>query len=314
MEYEDICKKIQSYLSNPPLVVWGSGATIGFGLPSMSSLMADLKDAGLLEPDAGTDLEQELGRDVYDGRIDEIRKFIREKISAANKTAHDTLLSNSNAFEGIRKLTTFCTSTDIKLMNVVSTNYDLILEYVWGYFGHHYTDGFPQDLNKYSGDNFKEKNIINLYKVHGSINWYKIGSSDRKCFHETSNVPIMIPPGRRKYESVLEMPYRDLIQRSDDAIAKSKSYLVVGFGFNDHHLTPKIRTCTLDEKPIVVVTKAITDTTRNELSAARRKIFVEADHTNDNNTHITIIENGSTLADQIINGDYWKLEKFMTIL
>ena len=38
MEIADIYKKIQDYLREPPLVIWGSEATIDFGLPSMSKL------------------------------------------------------------------------------------------------------------------------------------------------------------------------------------------------------------------------------------------------------------------------------------
>ena len=38
MEIEDIYKKIQDYLREPPLVIWGSEATIDFGLPIMSKL------------------------------------------------------------------------------------------------------------------------------------------------------------------------------------------------------------------------------------------------------------------------------------
>ena len=37
---DDIFAYIQNYLKEPPLIIWGSGATIGFGLPGMS----DLKD------------------------------------------------------------------------------------------------------------------------------------------------------------------------------------------------------------------------------------------------------------------------------
>lgn len=314
MEYEEICEKIQGYLSDPPLIVWGSGATIGFGLPSMGSLLNDLKAKGLLEPDAGDDLEKELGREVYESRIDNIRKLIKEKVSEANNSACESLLTNASPFEGIRLLTKLCVGTDVKKMDVVSTNYDLILENVWGYYDYQYTDGFQQDLNLYHGDNFKEKNTINLYKVHGSINWYKIGNTNRKCSKNIDGTPVMIPPGKRKYEWTYDSPYRELIQLSDKAIENHKSFLVVGFGFNDHHLTTKIRENSENGKPIVVVTKNVTNTTKNELSNAKKKIYVEEDPMDSRKTLFTIIEKGKILAKQSIDGTLWKLENFMKIL
>ena len=45
MGINDIFKIIQDYLKEPPLVIWGSGATIGFGLPSMSRLKDEIGKA-----------------------------------------------------------------------------------------------------------------------------------------------------------------------------------------------------------------------------------------------------------------------------
>ena len=42
MDIDALFKHIQDYLVNPPLVIWGSGATIGFGLPSMSDLKIEI--------------------------------------------------------------------------------------------------------------------------------------------------------------------------------------------------------------------------------------------------------------------------------
>jgi hypothetical protein len=35
---------VQTFLKDPPLIVWGSGATIPFGLPSMEDLNAQIKE------------------------------------------------------------------------------------------------------------------------------------------------------------------------------------------------------------------------------------------------------------------------------
>ena len=45
MDIDDIYKCLQDYLKDPPLVIWGSGATIGFGLPSMGDLKTEIGNA-----------------------------------------------------------------------------------------------------------------------------------------------------------------------------------------------------------------------------------------------------------------------------
>lgn len=42
MNKDEIFKVVQTYLDKPPLVIWGSGATIDFGLPSMSQLKDEI--------------------------------------------------------------------------------------------------------------------------------------------------------------------------------------------------------------------------------------------------------------------------------
>jgi len=42
-EKEKVFTIIQNYLKKPPVVIWGSGATVPFGLPSMWSLNENIK-------------------------------------------------------------------------------------------------------------------------------------------------------------------------------------------------------------------------------------------------------------------------------
>ena len=257
---DDIFAYIQNYLKEPPLIIWGSGATIGFGLPGMS----DLKD--------------------------EIGKFL----PSFDKSCSDL-------------------ETD-KVMNVVSTNYDCILEYVWGYYGYHFTDGFEQhELSIFDEEKFGDKDIINLMKVHGSINWFDIDHEVRKLNCDFGHVPVMIPPGKNKYRSTHKSPYRELMQLSDNAIKKAQSFLVVGFGFNDEHITPLVRKKTKAGTPIVIVTMKVTNTTKVELEKAKNVIFVEAD-SDITKSHIQIRDNGLESSDSVENEPYWKLTKFMDIL
>ena len=314
MDMDEIYKTVQSYLNEPPLVIWGSGATIGFGLPGMSQLKDEI---GKLLPTFDktcTDLEAELGKEKYEADLPKIRKIIRDVVSAADLKAKEKLLKNSDEFEGIRRLTKFCHDPHPKVMNVVSTNYDRILEYVWGYNGLHYTDGFDQqELSEFDEGKFQGKDIINLMKVHGSLDWFDVDHEVRKLYTDFGYDPIMIPPGKNKYRTTHNSPYRELMQKSDDAIKKASSFLVVGFGFNDEHITPLVSKKTKSGTPIVVVTMKVTPTTEKELEKAKRVIYIEA-AADISKSHIRVIENGIVKSDSVEDGDYWRLNKFMDML
>ena len=200
-------------------------------------------------------------------------------------------------------------------MNVVSTNYDRILEYVWGYNGLHYTDGFDQhELAEFDENKFQNKEIINLMKVHGSLDWFDVDNAVRKLNTDFGYDPVMIPPGKNKYRTTHNSPYRELMQKSDDAIKMASSFLVVGFGFNDEHITPLVSKKTKQGAPIVVVTMKVTPTTEKELEKAKKVIYIEADAVNDCKSRIRIVENGTVISDTVENGEFWMLNKFMDIL
>lgn len=314
MDINEINTTIQTYLQNPPLIIWGSGATIDFGLPSMSNLRDEIGNSISEFDKSCTDLEAELGKEKYTEELPRIRKIIRKVIYSADFKAKEKLLKCPDEYEGILRLTNFCYDPHPKMMNVISTNYDRILEYVWGYNGFNYTDGFEQnELSVFNENLFQDKNIINLMKVHGSIDWFNMNNDIRKVYSDFGYDPVMIPPGKNKYKTTHLSPYREIMQKSDDAVKKAHSFLVIGFGFNDEHITPLVSKKTISGTPIVVVTKNVTGTTEQQLEKAKKVIYVEAD-TDPNKSRIRIIENGNTMTDSIENGQFWKLNKFMDIL
>lgn len=315
MTIDEIYITIQNYLKEPPLVIWGAGATIGFGLPSMSDLKDEIAKAIPTFEKTCSDLEIELGKDKYENILPQIRNIIRNVIFKADINAKERLLKCPEEYEGIRLLTDFCYDPHPKLMNVVSTNYDRILEYVWGYYGFNYTDGFgQQELSEFDENRFLDKKIINLMKVHGSLDWFDVNHEIRKLNTDFGYDPVMIPPGKNKYRTTHNSPYRELMQKSDEAIKKASSFLVVGFGFNDEHITPLVSKMTKAETPIVVVTMKVTSTTEQQLEKAKKIIYVEADVTDLTNTRIRIIENGVVISDSVEVGEFWKLNKFMEIV
>ena len=318
LENEEIKEKlftiIQNYLKLPPVIIWGSGATVPFGLPSMNTLNGILKD-NISEFDKDCDnLEVELGKEKYHEVMPQIRNIIWHAISNVdNEVLQKLLISNSDDFNGIKKLVAKIRDAHPKVTNIITTNYDRIIENVLSFHGIPFTDGFlGKELSLFDENLFSSKNIVNLVKVHGSFNWFDFGGEIRYLQNNIENsIPQIICPGKNKYQEAYKSPYRELIQKSDLYINSADSFLVIGFGFNDEHLTPRIKSKIKKGSPIVVITKIISETCLIELESAEKYVLLEDD--GDNKTKVTLKERNSE-KQIIIEGNFWSLNNFIEII
>jgi hypothetical protein len=119
---------------SPPLIVWGSGATIPFGLPSMEDLNKELKDKIDGFDMQNDNLEIELGKEQYQDKMPEIKKIIWEKVNQADISVLEKIISNNtNVFKAIETMINKFTETHPQVVNIVTTNYDRVLEYIMSY-------------------------------------------------------------------------------------------------------------------------------------------------------------------------------------
>lgn len=312
---EKVFTIIQNYLKTPPVIIWGSGATVPFGLPSMNTLNGILKD-NISEFDKDCEnLEVELGKEKYHELMPEIRNIIWHAISTVdNEVLQKLLTSNSDNFIGIKKLVEKISDAHPKVTNIVTTNYDRIIENVLSFHGIPFTDGFlGKELSLFDESLFSSKNIVNIVKVHGSLNWFDFGGEIRYLQNNIeSSVPQIICPGKNKYQEAYKSPYRELIQKSDLFINSAYSFLVIGFGFNDEHLTPRIKSKIKKGTPIVVITKIISETCLIELESAEKYVLLE-DH-GDDKTKVTLKERNLEKQIIILEGNFWSLNNFIEII
>ena len=313
---ENIFQIVQSFLKNPPLIVWGSGATISFGIPSMW----DLNDALKGEIDgfdtSNTNLEIELGKEKYQKKMPQIKKVIWDKVNDADVSVLKNIIKNdNNDFKSIRLLIEKFIETHPRVVNIVTTNYDRVLEHIMSFQDIVFTDGFEgKTLSVFNESQFKEKDLVNLIKVHGSLNWFNIDGEIRylSCLSK-DKVPQIIAPGKNKYQEAYSSPYRELIQKSDYLIKNASSILVVGFGFNDAHLTPRIKAKVKKGTPIVLITKKISGSCFEELKNAEKYLLLE--ESNSGKTKVIYKENSTENKKEIeLEGNFWQLNKFMEIL
>lgn len=301
MDKNGIFKMVQEHLKSCPLIIWGSGATIPFGMPSMSDLKSELKIT-----EKGN-LEEILSRINDENKQSKYEQDIFNIINQKDTNFRNSLWANSQQTNHVKQLIHHFYDTHPQVINIITTNYDCVLEYLFSYHKFPYSDGFSgKEFAQFEESNFKTKEHINLYKVHGSLRW----SRERYSYYNDNMDGIF--PSNQKYQKVSQEPYRTIITEADQAITNAKCFLCIGFGFNDDHITPKIETAIVNSKPIVVIAKKPTESAIAKLKKASNYILVE--ESEQDKTKFTYKKHDQKEKEEILEGNYWELEKFNQVL
>ena len=307
-----VFRLVQKFLKNPPVIIWGSGATIPYGLPGMNDLKKCLK--GKLDISKNTNLETELGKIRNIEIVEKVKQIIRDEIVKRDLICLKKSIKNQNYFNPIVNMIKKFYDAHPRKIDVITTNYDCVLEYALSKSNYSFTDGFTgKTLASFQEDNFKTKNCINLIKVHGSLNWAFDTEDNLFYLSDRSNFDLkyaMILPAKESkyYEALIKEPYRDLIGKSDSVIKQANSFFVVGFGFNDEHLTPKIDSRIKEEIPIVIITKEATDSCKKKLKNAEKYCLFQK---NGQGTKVTYKDANNIKEESCFKDSYWTLNQFM---
>lgn len=163
--------------------------------------------------------------------IETCEKFNDEKVT--------TVLSKFVQFAGNRN------------SDIFTTNYDRLVEVAATSSGVVYSDGFETGSSRpESAWNGIFAPGIRLIKLHGSVNWYEEGESERlvrlergyslpsreyRLTHgERALRPLMIIPTLEK--AILRQPYAGLLTQFSDALKELDIFVVIGNSLRDDHL------------------------------------------------------------------------------
>ncbi|MCO8146895.1 SIR2 family protein [Rhodovulum tesquicola] len=286
MQLAEIAKLAQSCFQACPTIVIGSGASIPHGLPSMldlaNYLIANLNPTGEAETkswttvrtalEKGNHLEQALeGQSVPPDLLRQIVAMTWRCVNEKDAQLLDLAVNSPDHFPLSRLVTAMFSSTHSSLQ-IVTTNYDRVIEYACNSAGILFQTGFaPGYVQKWEASNrikfhhgAKPSRVVNIWKVHGSLDWFR--TQDERTIglpaHQMpgdSYTPLIVTPGLNKFEKTYEDPFRTTINGADNALSSASSFLCIGFGFRDQHIHPKIiERCRERNVPIVVLARTLT--------------------------------------------------------
>jgi len=179
---------------------------------------------------------------------------------------------------------------------VITTNYDQLVEYACdraglrcatGFFGawhKEYADDPDRWMLRRPGrrrgkaDSSVLQPVVRLYKIHGSINWFRRGEGTFECHILPRDATrLVVPPGEGKPAQVMGSRALDQLRSSAcTAIGAARSLLVLGYGFQDNTLAQHLAGALADGRPAAVVTRRLSAPARELVQRHPQIVALEA--------------------------------------
>lgn len=329
-------KQAQDFYGKAPVIILGSGASAAHKISGMGALanhLVDKTDTSGLTADEidvwskfcqllkdGVDLEATLHRVAASEEL--TSRIVRATWKLINFEDSEIFLSSlqNNTMFPLSRLLEHMFRSSIKIINIVTTNYDRLAEYACDQGRiHHYTGfthGFLRQLAVPT--EVATARRVNIWKVHGSLDWFQSPLDETLAISNIQEIPDgykpqIVTPGAQKYQKTHSEPFRSIINNADLALNGAGSYLCIGYGFNDEHIQPKLMVkCLRQSTPITIITRTLSDSAKRLIldGKASNYLAIERGATDDQ----SIVY--SSLAKEVLRVDanIWSLEGYQSLI
>lgn len=210
--------------------------------------------------------------------------------------------------------------SSLKMLNIVTTNYDRLAEYACDQGRiHHYTGfthGFFRQLAPPT--EITSARRANIWKVHGSLDWFQSPLEDTVALSNNQGIPDnyqpqIVTPGTQKYQKTHLEPFRSIIKNADQAINEASSYLCIGYGFNDEHIQPKLMVkCVRQKTPITIITYTLSESAKNLIldGKAQNYLAIERGETDGQ----SIVYSSLDKSPLTVEKNIWSLEGYLSLI
>ncbi len=328
MEQDDIFRAIQAAVEDTPLLMIGSGSSAPYGLPGMQELgehllkQLDSKYSGEKcwntfreNLQAGQDLESALSDITFPSDIlNDVKWETWSLISSRDFDLFGRILFGHEELALSKLLKKLYQATPQKI-DIITTNYVRVIEYACDLAQIPVANGFYGCYHKHFDKEFPSRRSINLIKVHGSLDVFcdthGVAVSVPIMLRERvpGLVPEIITPGASKYAAVLTGTPRQLLSAADERIGQARSFLCIGYGFNDAQIQENILTKARTGTPVILLTMKVADHAAHLLANNAKNYISIQKGEKDNTTDICINRDIVTL-----DGTYWTVDGLMEII
>lgn len=299
----------ETFKLNPVLVV-GSGTSAGAGISGMWKLAEFLTKH--VNPDKLNTQEQIVWEDIKSKLTK--GKGLEEVLQNSGEAVSDALLkqiiqqtwccissdeqkllldisTNSDPTGFVRYFSKYMTS-NTRILHVVTTNYDHLIEWSASKAGWKVWDGFDEGSigsplpvsrlneqmirtirNGRTPNNITQPHL-RVYKPHGSLSWFKIPNGDvmkvpgvsthlLPLLEQVQLSPTIVTPGTGKYLETHMEPYNTVFSEMRQVLSGCNALMFLGFGFNDLHIQGSFEPLLRNESiPKIILAMELSSTAR----------------------------------------------------
>lgn len=340
MDKDLIYKTFQEICRQVPIVILGSGPSCAAGIPGMEGLAEHLlkklhNNTSIEWKKIRSDLQNKIGLETAlsnnppsESLNNEIIQIVGRYISKKDKEVRNDYFYDHKAIPVERLINYFRAET----LTIISPNYDCLVEYCCDKLKIPCCTGFvgyfrkTRDFEKAEREmEYIDRSVIikgkrrltpktalhvKLFKVHGSIDWYEANNkivSDMSLADndKLDNKRLIIPPGYEKYSNAFHDPFIEFIQKANDSIRSGKSFLIIGYGFNDDPIEGTlVKRFGEDEKPGIIITKELSEKAKELLSVCPDLWGISQKNSS------TVIRNKDT-EYEISDIELWRIDEFV---
>lgn len=265
---EDIKQRNLSRNNMPKLII-GTGLSVIYGIPGMKEL------AGYLQKEISKSKEYDLKKmwerhyDTIASKgleigladltpeemvlVNKIKILTAEYVLNSEEKLHAEILKRDTGFSRLLSYLRQTVSVNKRMIDIMTPNYDRIIEIVCDKLGIGVITGFQgnlysrfyRNLLKQPTEfyNCRKKTWVRLFKPHGSINWIcennkEYLTNNYNVLKEKTNCIEIVTPGSSKYEiSLTNNTFRTMREDFNELLdmERQNSLLFYGYGFNDAH-------------------------------------------------------------------------------
>ena len=293
MTLDDLKRKLQEHLSDGLVTIVGLGLSASYGLPTMGELSDHLRReipiqlAGDNDEEWNTVESNLAGGSDLEAALDAIPNGSRLVSMIVDQSAALMLEAEARAVQGILQSDKRMPLSALvphllhagDSAEIITTNYDRLIEVAVEMAGFRVDCAFPsayysrldpeasrQQLRGWVPDGRRvrkhNQRHVCLSKPHGSLDWFLVANEPVRSVLNLGSPRLMVTPGASKYLRGYDVPFDLHRERANGAIDQAARFLIIGYGFNDHHLETHLRLRLAAGTPAIVLTKQLTDRAR----------------------------------------------------
>lgn len=255
--------------NNMPKIIVGTGLSLIYGVPGMKALAEHLGEEIGKSP---IKCLKEIWKKHYNEisingleaglaslaqteniLVDAIKPITARYILESEEKLHKTVLEENTGFCKLLVYLSGTVSVGKKVIDIMTPNYDRIIEIVCDKLGIGVITGFNGSLyGKFNRNLLKQPTEVyncrncawvRLFKPHGSINWINEDgneylTNDYQILKEKAEYIEIVTPGSSKYKvGLTNNTFRCMREEFNELLNPEDNYslLIYGYGFNDDH-------------------------------------------------------------------------------